>query len=313
MMNNLSLDVSVIMPMKNAEPYVYDAINSVLKQSFKNFELIVVDDGSTDTSREIAESFLDVRVKVIAGPKTGAAGAFNIALNIAKGKYIANCDADDLYPEDRLAWQVSYLEVNKACDAVCGTYSTMDSNGVVISQFNCGKEPDNISHELVTGKTRTSFCTFLTRREVLLGVEGCRGFFVTSQDIDLQLRIGECHNVCYEPRNSYFYRLHDSSITHTQAKNRRVFFEETARLFLQQRLENGADDLQRGEPPNIPAFEGLPSSSQEQIRGMLTSEAWRLHSAGHKMKAINKGWSVCLKAPFGLISWRNLLALIVKS
>ncbi|MEY8210768.1 MAG: hypothetical protein RPT00_00780, partial [Gammaproteobacteria bacterium] len=72
-------------------------------------------------------------------------------------------------------------------------------------------------------------------------------------------------------------------------------------------------DLQRGEPPNIPAFEGLPSSSQEQIRGMLTSEAWRLHSAGHKMKAINKGWSVCLKAPFGLISWRNLLALIVKS
>jgi len=304
--------VSIIMPMKNAEPYVYDAISSVLKQDFQCFELIVVDDGSTDSSRTIAESFLDSRVKVITGPKTGAAGAFNAALNIAKGKFIANCDADDLYPEDRLSWQVNYLEKNKGCDAVCGTYSTMDSKGIVISQFNCGEESENISNELITGKTRTSFCTFLTRREVLIGIGGCRGFFVTSQDIDLQLRIGECDNVWYEPRNTYFYRLHDSSITHTQAKNKRIFFETTAKLFLQQRLTMGTDDLQRGETPDIPDFDDLPSRSNEQISGILTSEAWRLHRSGEKIKAISKGWRVCLKTPFSLTSWRNFAALIVK-
>lgn len=307
------LTVSVIMPMKNAEPYVYDAISSVLEQDFQGFELIVVDDGSTDSSRKIAESFLDSRVKVITGPKIGAADAFNAALNIAKGEYIANCDADDLYPEDRLSWQVKYLEQNKECDAVCGTYSTMDSKSIVISQFNCGEEPQNISNELITGKTRTSFCTFLTRREVLIGVEGCRGFFVTSQDIDLQLRIGERHNIWYEPRNTYFYRLHDTSITHTQAKNKRVFFEETARLFLQQRLALGADDLQRGKTSDIPTFEDLPSTSDEQISGMLTSEAWRLHREGEKIKAIGTGWKVFLKKPFNFSSWRNLVALIVKA
>lgn len=304
--------VSVIMPMKNAEPYVYAAIDSILKQDFKSFELIVVDDGSTDVSRKTAESFLDKRVKVINGSKTGAAGAFNAALTITKGKYIANCDADDLYPKDRLSWQVACLEQNKDYDAVCGTYSTMEPNGTVISKFNCGAERQDISNELLTGKTRTSFCTFLTKREVLIDAEGCREFFVTSQDIDLQLRMGGRYHIRYEPRNTYYYRLHDSSITHTQASNKRVFFEETARLFQRQRLANGVDDLQRGVPPNIPSFEDLPSKSVKQISGMLTSEAWRLHHEGQKIKAISKGGKVCIKKPFSLTSWLNLAALIVK-
>jgi len=304
--------VSVIMPMKNAESYVYEAIDSILQQGFKNFELIVVDDGSTDSSRKIAESFQDGRVKVITGPKTGAAGAFNSALAIAEGKYIANCDADDLYPNDRLSWQVKYLEEHQECDAVCGTYSTMEPNGTVISKLNCGQATESISNELLTGKTRTSFCTYLTKREVLIEAGGCRDFFITSQDIDLQLRLGESREVRYVPKNTYFYRLHDNSITHTQASNKRVFFEETARLFLQQRLSNGMDDLQRGTPPNSPNFEGLPSKSAKQISGMLTSEAWRLHREGKKIKAITKGGKVCIKKPFSLTSWRNLVALIIK-
>ena len=311
-MDNITPVVTVIMPMKNAEAYVYDAISSILKQDFQCFELIVVDDGSTDASREIAESFPDNRVKVIAGPKTGAANAFNAALNIAAGKYIANCDADDLYPEDRLTWQVKYLEENIEFDAVCGMYTTMDSNAVIISQFNCGEMQESITNELLTGKTRTSFCTFLVRHEALLAVEGYRSFFVSSYDIDLQLRIAEHYNIRYEPKNTYYYRLHDSSITHTPASNKRVFFEETARLFLQQRLANGMDDLQRGVPPRIPSFESLPSKSIEQISGMLTSESWRLHREGQKLKAICKGCKVCLKKPCSLASWRNLAALIVK-
>ncbi len=304
--------VSVIMPMKNAEPYVYEAIDSILQQNFKNFELIVVDDGSTDSSRKTAESFKDARVKVITGPKTGAAGAFNSALAIAEGKYIANCDADDLYPNDRLSWQFKYLEEHQECDAVCGTYSTMEPNGTVISKLNCGQATESISNELLTGKTRTSFCTYLTKREVLMEAKGCRDFFVTSQDIDLQLRLGESREVRYVPRNTYFYRLHDSSITHTQASNKRVFFEEIAKLFQQQRLSNGMDDLQRGTPPNTPDFEDLPSKSAKQITGMLTSEAWRLHREGQKIKAITKGGKVCIKKPFSLTSWRNLVALIIK-
>ena len=304
--------VSVIMPMKNAEPYVYEAISSVLQQDFKNFELIVVDDGSTDGSREVAESFHDDRVKVITGPKTGAAGAFNTALAIAEGTYIANCDADDLYPNDRLSWQVKYLEEHQECDAVCGTYSTMEPKGTVISKLNCGQATESISNELLTGKTRTSFCTYLTKREVLIEAKGCRDFFVTSQDIDLQLRLGESREVRYVAKNTYFYRLHDNSITHTQASNKRVFFEETARLFQQQRLSNGVDDLQRGTPPNAPGFEDFPSKSDQQISGMLTSEAWRLHREGQKIKAISKGGKVCIKKPFSLTSWRNLAALIVK-
>lgn len=188
----------------------------------------------------------------------------------------------------------------------------MEPNGTIVSKFNCGDTYESISNELLTGKTRTSFCTYLTKRKVLIEAKGCRDFFVTSQDIDLQLRLGESIDVWYVPKNTYFYRLHDNSITHTQASNKRVFFEETARLFQQQRLSNGMDDLQRGTPPNVPNFEGLPSKSAKQITGMLTSEAWRLHREGQKIKAITKGGKVCIKKPFSLTSWRNLAALIIK-
>lgn len=305
--------VSVIMPMKDTEEYVSDAISSVLAQSFKSFELIIIDDGSTDYSRKITETFVDERIKVVTGPGKGKALAFNQALKLSKGKYLCICDSDDLFPEDRLVWQVVFLEQNNDIDAICGTYSTMNPKGKVLSQFDCGSEKEEISKELLTGKTRTSLCTFLISRNVIIEMDGFRSFFETSQDIDFQLRLGENYSVWYEPINSYFYRLHDSSITHSQALNKRKFFGSTARTFLKQRIAHGLDDLQKGNPPTPPDFEIRASSSRDHISGILTSEAWRLHREGHKMKAINKGMRVCTNKPFSLTSWRNLAALIIKS
>jgi len=304
--------VTVIMPMKNAENFVYDAISSVLNQSFKFFELIVVDDGSTDSSRKIVELFDDDRASVIAGPQTGVSDAFNLALSLAKGKYVCNCDSDDLYPENRLDWQVKWMEDHPGFDAVCGTYSTMDPRGNILSEFDCGQVGANIGNELLLGKTRTSFCTFLTKIGAVVELDGCRSYFTTSQDIDLQLRMAGKYNIWYEPRNTYYYRLHDSSITHSQASNKRVFFEDTARKFLKQRVDQGQDDIDRGMPPAIPDFDLQASSSKHQISGILTSEAWRLHRKGHRVKAVKKGFIACMNEPASFVRWRNLLALIIK-
>jgi len=308
----VSVVVSIVMPMKNGEDYVYAAIDSILNQDFTDFELIVVDDDSTDSSVVIVKSFVDKRISLISGKGKGAADAFNLALSVAKGKYIANCDADDLFPANRLSWQVDFLDENSEYAAVCGTYSTMNANGKVLSQFDCGQNAEGLSDELLDGRVRTSFCTFLTRYDVLTELGGYRNYFISSYDIDLQLRMSADFQVFYQPVNSYFYRLHDTSITHTQASNKRQFFDDTARLFQQQRLKKGVDELQAGEAPAVPAFEDSASHSKEQIAGILMSEAWRLHRSGNKLKAIQAGARLTVYKPFSLNTWKSLVALILK-
>jgi glycosyltransferase involved in cell wall biosynthesis len=304
--------VSVIMPMKDAAEYVFDAVTSVLKQTYQNFELIIVDDGSVDESRQIVTSIEDSRIRVIDGPCTGLSGAFNTALNIANGEYICNCDADDLFPDKRIEQQVEWLEKHGDYAAICGAFSTMDQRGKVLSQFLLDSSAMDISEELLSGKTRTSFCTFLVKKETLVSLGGYRDFFVTSPDIDLQFRMAHDFSIWYEPENTYFYRLHDTSMTHSQVSNKRVFFEETAKNFLEQRKQGQQDDLELGRPPSVPSFEVKASSSQHQIVGILTSEAWRLHRQGLKWQAIKKGAFICYKSPFSLAAWKTLLVLMVK-
>lgn len=306
--------VSVIMLMKNAENFVVEAIESVLNQTFNNIELIVVDDRSDDNSRRLVEEVSDSRIKLLTGEGQGVAIAFNKALEAANGDYICRCDADDLFPEIRLATQVSWLQLHPEFGAVCGRYESMDQKGNHVSTFLCGSDQeDDITSELLESKTRTSLCTFLVKRSAMIELEGCRSFFVTSSDIDLQLRLATKIKIAFIPETVYFYRIHDSSITHTQAANQRIFFEETARLFQQQRLETGVDDLERGRPPVIPQKNTQESNAKTQISNLFISEAWRLHRQGEKFKAIKKGISACLTIPYSYSNWRNVFFLMIKN
>ena len=129
------------------------------------------------------------------------------------------------------------------------------------------------------------------RTDVLRRIGGCREWFVTSEDRDLQYRLAEATRVWFEPKPTYLYRLHDQSITHTQKLSQRAFFEDAAKRFLAQRRSGGKDDLQRGEPPALETRgEILPQSSAQQIQGILLGQAWRQHAAGMKRKAIASGW-----------------------
>lgn len=306
--------ISVIMLMKNAEDFVVEAIESVLKQTFENIELIVVDDHSDDNSRKLVENISDSRVKVLSGEGKGVAIAFNKALKAANGDYICRCDADDLFPKTRLVTQVSWLQSHPEFGAVCGRYESMDQKGNHVSTFLCSSDQEeDITSELLESKTRTSLCTFLVKRSAMIELGGCRSFFVTSSDIDLQLRLATKIKIAFIPEIVYSYRLHDSSITHTQAANQRVFFETTARLFQQQRIQTGADELERGMPPTIPQNNSQESNAKIQISKLFVSEAWRLHREGEKIKAIKKGVSACITVPFRYGNWRNLLFLIIKN
>jgi hypothetical protein len=175
------------------------------------------------------------------------------------------------------------------------------------------KTAELISHELKNGIGRTHLCTFLVRMKHLRELNGFRSYFIGTEDADFQLRLGEVCNVWYEPRLCYHYRLHGSSITHTQPSAERQFLEKMAREFQKQRLATGQDDLQRGNPPPVP--EGLSAevkATNVQIQAILLGAAWKEHRAGRRLNAIRTGLRACLKSPGNISAWRSLAALALK-
>jgi hypothetical protein len=116
--------VSVIMPVYNGERYLREAIISVLNQSFADFECIIVNDGSTDQSEAIIMSFDDPRIHYITQKNKGLAATLNVAIEQAKGTYLARQDQDDVSLPERFAMQVDYLEKHKSVGAV-GTWASI--------------------------------------------------------------------------------------------------------------------------------------------------------------------------------------------
>lgn len=108
--------VSVITPAYNAGVFIEDAIKNVLNQTYQNFEHIIIDDGSTDNTAQIVHSFSDPRIKYILEKNSGQSFARNTGIEVARGKYVAFLDADDLFFPNKLSKQVSHMEARPDCD-----------------------------------------------------------------------------------------------------------------------------------------------------------------------------------------------------
>ena len=126
--------ISVIMPVYNAEKYLREAIDSILSQIERNFELIIINDGSTDASLSIIEEYenLDSRVKVISQKNKGLVYSLNLGIKEAKGKYIARMDADDISLENRFKEQVKLMRTDNL--DICGCdFSVINEHGSIVS------------------------------------------------------------------------------------------------------------------------------------------------------------------------------------
>ena len=117
--------VSVILPAYNAEGTIGEAIKSIIDQTYKDWELLVIDDGSTDNTKAVIQSFEDPRIKYIENEgNKKLIYTLNRGLEMATGKYIARMDADDISKPDRFQKQVDFMEGNPEC-IVCGTFIQM--------------------------------------------------------------------------------------------------------------------------------------------------------------------------------------------
>ncbi|WP_417608766.1 glycosyltransferase family 2 protein [Parasphingorhabdus sp.] len=131
-MNNPS--ISVIMPVYNVEQYVPAAVDSVLAQTFTDFELIIVDDGGTDMSVEICASYDDPRIRIISQANRGLAGARNTGILEARGEYIALLDSDDSWDRDKLALHKIHLDNNPQVGVSYSGSRFIDADGTPLRQ-----------------------------------------------------------------------------------------------------------------------------------------------------------------------------------
>ncbi|MHC1732039.1 MAG: glycosyltransferase family 2 protein [Bacteroidales bacterium] len=125
---NKAPKISVIMPTRNAEKYLKEAIDSILNQKFSDFEFIIIDDNSIDHTINIINSYHDDRIKIYSGECRGISAALNLGIKKSSGEYIARMDADDISLPERFEQQINFLEQNPDI-GICGTrVFTLSSN-----------------------------------------------------------------------------------------------------------------------------------------------------------------------------------------
>ena len=206
--------ISVVMAACNVERFLSEAIESILGQTFRDFEFIIVDFGSTDTSRSIAAEYAarDSRIKLHKIPNCPLPEARNAGSFLAQGQYIAVMDADDISLPERLKLEVNFMETHPEVGLLGGAVEWVDARGQSLGSHEYPDEDPEIRSVLID---RCPFWhpTVLVRREVFISVGGYRTAFIFAHDYDLELRIAE-HFKCANLKQVVLkYRIHPSQVT----------------------------------------------------------------------------------------------------
>jgi Glycosyl transferase family 2 len=207
--------VSVVMGVFNGERFLAEAVDSILNQSFGDFEFIVINDGSTDGSGAILDSYetKDPRMHVYQQQNKGLIESLNRGCSIARGKYIARMDADDIAMPDRLQKQIDFMEEHPEIGLLGGAIEYIDTNGRVFRTYRHPLDDQAIRCALY--RAEGSFCHPATvmRSNVLVSAGGYRTSFLAAEDYDLWLRMANSSKLANLDSVVLKYRIHPRQIS----------------------------------------------------------------------------------------------------
>lgn len=215
--------VTVLMSVYNNEKHLSDAVNSILNQTFGDFEFLIINDGSTDNSDEILKSYKDSRITIYKNKENiGLAKSLNLGLKKAKGKYIARQDGDDISMPERLKRQVDFLD--KYSDyAVVGTFAKVfDENSREVRLWKKLIEDDEIRKFLKKGNCIIHGSAMI-RTSFLNNVGFYYESMERSQDYELWLRLSKKYKMANIPEVLYFWRTNTGKVGVKYIRNQQIF------------------------------------------------------------------------------------------
>lgn len=200
------------MPVYNAEKYLSLAIDSIINQSFTDWELILVNDGSTDNSEQIALAYTDQRIKYLKNEgNKGLIYTRNLMIEQASGEYIAFLDSDDISMPERLTQQVLFLDKNTDY-GLCGTWCTMiDEMGKKMKRINMSVSSDEIKCSLLFTNTFVQ-SSIMIRRDILIRNPYDKEYPL-AEDYELWCRLSQLYKMQNLPQHLTLYRWHSSNIS----------------------------------------------------------------------------------------------------
>lgn len=204
--------ISVIMSVYNCEKYLKQSVDSILNQSYKDFEFIIINDGSTDRSREILESYKDDRIRLFNNKNKGLTKSLNEAIRYSNGKYIARMDADDISLPERFKKEINFLDSNRDI-VMCGTWADfIDENGKLLREFKRPVTDKEIKREIIF---HNPFIhpSVMMRKTVFNEIGFYDESFRYAQDYELWTRIVTKFKTANIPEKLLEYRLLKEGIT----------------------------------------------------------------------------------------------------
>jgi len=185
----MSPEVTVLMSVYNGELFLRESIESILNQTFNDFEYLIINDGSTDSSRDIIESYNDSRIVLYNNEENmGLTKSLNIGIHRARGEYIARQDADDVSHPDRLKMQYEYMETNN-CDVTCCRYQYIDKRGKRLLWVSEIFSSQSLKRTLIDLKDPIAHGSVLMNKNSLVDAGEYNESFEFSQDYELWLRL----------------------------------------------------------------------------------------------------------------------------
>ncbi len=205
--------VSVILPVHDGEATIAEAVASVLAQSWRDLELIVIDDGSTDSTLEVLSAITDERLQVFSEPQSGPAASRNRGIERARGIYVAFIDADDLWLPEKLEAQLAAFErMPDAAVAYCWT-DYIDADGRFVCTDSRPLFEGLVNEQLLTQNFIDCGSNIVVRRQALLDAGGFDESLPVIEDWDLSIRLSACHPFVCAPQALVRYRQSPTTLT----------------------------------------------------------------------------------------------------
>lgn len=221
--------VSIILPVYNCGDFLHDSVLSLLEQSYSNLQIIIINDGSTDNSKNILDSFADSRINLISRENKGLIYTLNEALSLCDGKYIARMDGDDISHKDRIFEQVKYLEKNKDIAVLGCSANIIDMDSKTIGNRFPPRNPQINKSLLLFGPTLIHPSVMFNKE--LIGDDLYYDINAyLAEDYELWLRLSSKYKISNVKDILFDYRYNNNSVSNTNIEKQK---KSAARIYIE--------------------------------------------------------------------------------